>query len=100
MKEINEQNKDSILKGKKVVVVKFGHQFCPPCKIYDRILNSLPTDLELYSCDTMNNPDWIATLGMRSVPTTIVFYNGLEVTRMSGVQSEETVIELFKKYDR
>lgn len=95
MKEINEQNKDGILKGKKVVV-KFGHQFCPPCKMYDQILNSLPTELELYSCDTMDNPDWTAALGMRSVPTTILFDNGHEMSRMSGVQSKETVLKLFE----
>lgn len=95
MKKINEQNKDSILKDKKVVV-KYGHNFCPPCKMYVQILNTLPTDLELYSCDTIDNPDWANKLAIRAVPTTILFDNGQEVSRMSGVQSKETVLKLFE----
>jgi thiol-disulfide isomerase/thioredoxin len=40
MKEINEQNKEHILKGKKVVV-KFGAPWCNSCKMYDQVLDIL-----------------------------------------------------------
>lgn len=95
MKTINTQNKELILKDKKVVV-KFGHQFCNPCKIYEQMLNTLPPELELYSCDTMENVEWASSLGLRAVPTTILFDNGQEVSRLVGIQSKDTVLKLFE----
>jgi thioredoxin 1 len=95
MKNINEQNREHILNGKKAVV-KYGHQFCNPCKIYEQMLNTLPPELELYSCDTMENVEWASSLGLRAVPTTILFDNGQEVSRLVGVQSKETVLKLFE----
>lgn len=95
MMTINEQNKEQILKDKKVVV-KFGHQFCNPCKIYEQMLNTLPPELELYSCNTMENVDWASSLGLRAVPTTILFDNGLEVSRLVGIQTKENIIKLFE----
>lgn len=94
MKEINEQNKEHILKGKKVVV-KFGAPWCNPCKMYDQVLDILYSH-EIYSCDVDMNTDWANKLSIRAVPTTILFDNGVEVRRLIGNQTKETVLKLFE----
>lgn len=94
MKEINEQNKDSILKGKKVVV-KFGASWCGPCKMYDQVLDTLYSH-DVYSCDVDANTNWANKLVIRAVPTTILFDNGVEVHRLVGVQTKETVLKLLE----
>lgn len=94
MKKINEQNKELILKDKKVVV-KYSGEWCQPCKNYDRILAPI-TDHEIYTCDVDENPVWTNQLNIRSIPTTILFDNGVEVRRLQGVQQIQTIIKLFE----
>ncbi len=97
MKNITQDNKDQILSENTKVVVKFGATWCGPCKAYDKILESIKDEnLAIYSCDVDDAPDWFKDLGIRAIPATLVFENGVEISRLSGVQSVDTVLKLLE----
>jgi thioredoxin-like negative regulator of GroEL len=52
--------------------------------------------MKYISCDVDTNTDWANKLSIRAVPTTILFDNGVEVRRLTGIQSKETVLKLFE----
>jgi thioredoxin 1 len=95
MKKINEQNKELILKDKKVVV-KYSAVWCGPCKMYNEVLKNIGDQYEIYTCDVDENPAWTNQLNIRSIPTTILFDNGVEVRRLQGIQQIQTIIKLFE----
>ena len=95
MKKITQENKDQILTDNPKVVVKFGASWCGPCKAYDRILYSIQSDdLPLYSCEVEDATEWFTELGIKAVPATLVFENGVEVNRLGGIQSADTIAKL------
>jgi thioredoxin 1 len=95
MKKITQENKDQILTDNPKVVVKFGASWCGPCKAYDRILDSIQSDdLPLYSCEVEDATEWFKELGIKAIPATLVFENGVEVERRGGVQSADVITKL------
>lgn len=96
MKKITKENRQEVLNDNPKLVIKVGATWCGPCKTYDQILKVLPDTLAVYSCDMDDNADWVAELRINAVPTTILFENGVEIKRMTGVQSVETIASLLR----
>lgn len=95
MKKITTETKDTILNNTAKVVVKFGATWCGPCRSYDQAIASLDADnIEFYSCDVDSNAHWVSSLSIRGIPATILFENGVETKRLTGVQTPNTIIEL------
>lgn len=94
MKKLTAENRHKILSSGKKIVVKIGASWCGPCKMYDKTLETLPEDIELYSFDIDDDNEWAKELRITSVPTTVVVNDGVEEKRLTGIQSKETVLSL------
>jgi thioredoxin 1 len=74
------------------VMVAFTATFCGPCRMYKPTFNKLSesSQIPMYimSVDEHGNQDYAVQLGIRAVPTTKLFSNGVEMFSKPGMMSE------------
>ncbi len=80
------------------VLVDFSAPWCPPCKAMAAVLNEFARKLDegvrVVSLDVGSNTRVPALYQIMVVPTVIVFRDGLERRRESGLLSRERLQEL------
>jgi len=85
-------NFDSIINDSRPVIVDFHALWCSPCKMQSPILKELATELgesvRVIKIDVDTNNQIAGRYNVQSVPTIIVFKNGKQVWRQSGVVSK------------
>jgi len=88
-------------KQKGLALVDFGAPWCAPCRLQEPILHRLAAQFEGRASFAAVNIDEnrlaAINLGIRGVPTLILFRNGKEVLRFVGLQSEDTLSEALNK---
>lgn len=97
--DINNENFDNeVLKHKGVVIMDFYGTWCMPCKILAPIVDKVVEEqgIKLAKVDVDSNTELVKKFGIMSVPTLIVFKDGVEVSKSSGVVSENRILELIK----
>ncbi|MCL2409576.1 MAG: thioredoxin [Oscillospiraceae bacterium] len=85
---------DTISKGK--VLVDFWADWCGPCKILAPIFEELAAELSgnvsIAKVDIDQETTLAARYSVMSIPTVILFTDGLESKRFVGVQPKETYL--------
>lgn len=92
----------NVLKETKPVIVEFYSDSCIPCKQMASILGDLEEDYEDKISVCKVNVTYDETLvneyQVMSSPTTLVFYDGLEKARVTGIVKKDQLIELVTAY--
>ena len=97
MISVNEANYGEVVLASKLpVLLDVYADWCPPCRRIAPLIEQLAVELEgravVAKLDSEANPNLIARLGINSLPTFLVFNEGVEVHRMVGLQSRETLL--------
>ena len=83
---------DSIINDSRPVIVDFHALWCSPCKMQSPILKELATELgeriRVIKIDVDSNNQIASRFNVQSVPTLIIFKDGKQVWRQSGVVSK------------
>lgn len=83
---------DSIINDSRPVIVDFHALWCSPCKMQSPILKEVAAELgervRVIKIDVDSNNQIASRYGVQSVPTIIIFKNGKQVWRQSGVVSK------------
>lgn len=86
MEKFNE-----IIKGEGLTLVDFFATWCGPCKMMHPVLEQLKDELgesvRVIKIDVDKNMDLSIQYRIQSVPTLMLFKNGVAVWRQSGVMS-------------
>ena len=89
------------LKKRGLALVDFSAPWCAPCRLQEPIIRQLADQFTGKAVIAEVNIDasreMAASLGIRSIPTLILFINGKEVQRFVGLQSEATLSEALEK---
>ncbi len=84
------------------VLVDFWAQWCAPCKVLLPILEKITTgyqgELLLAKVDCDIDQEIVARLGIKSLPTVVLFKDGKPVDGFTGAQSEADIRTLLSKY--
>ncbi len=92
--EINEHSFDKVTNNG-VALVDFFATWCAPCKSQTPIINELEKQFKgrawVAKMDVDENKKTAGHLGISSIPTVIVFKNGIEVERFIGLQTQRTL---------
>ena len=83
---------DSLIHDIRPVVVDFHALWCSPCKMQSPILkevaNELGDRIKVIKIDVDQNSEIAGRYNIQSVPTLIMFKNGKQIWRQSGVVSK------------
>lgn len=78
------------------VLVDFHATWCGPCKVMSPILNDVKDELgervKIIKIDIDRNQKLASQLGVRGVPTFILYKSGKQVWRQSGVISKNELV--------
>jgi thioredoxin 1 len=89
---------NEIIQSDKPVLVDFFATWCGPCQMLAPILKDVKTNLgervSIIKIDVDKNQAVAAQYQVRGVPTMILFQNGKQLWRQSGVLSKEEIIKI------
>lgn len=86
-----------IIDSEKPVLIDFYATWCGPCQMLGPILkdvkDSLGERVSIIKVDVDKNQELAAMQQVRGVPTMLLFQNGKQLWRQSGVLSKEEIIK-------
>ncbi len=91
-----------IIKDSTPVLVDFHADWCGPCKVMAPILKEAKTSLgnavKIIKIDVDKNEALATKYQVKGVPTLILFKNGEQLWRQSGVIQKDEIIKLIKSH--
>lgn len=98
--KITESNFDSFVESG-VALIDVKAEWCGPCKMLSPIIDELAgeyTNVKIGKMDADECKDKAIDLGVRSIPTIIIFKDGVEVERNTGSLPKNRLKSLIDKH--
>ena len=102
MNNFNDNDFEEKIKKEEISVIQFSASWCSPCKALTPVLEKLSSDYEgrdtfWYADVEEGGINTGSAMGIRGVPSTILFKRGVEVDRLVGFPGEAKVKEFLDK---
>jgi thioredoxin 1 len=86
---------DKINESELPIVVVYGTSWCTPCTnlmvILAQIQKEIPDKIKICKMNIEDNPNIPSQLGIRTIPTMIIFKNGVKIAQKAGMDSKENI---------
>jgi thioredoxin 1 len=95
----SENFEEEVVKSDKPVLLDFWSPWCGPCKMLSPVVDKVAEETEDIKVGKVNvddNEDLAMKFKTMSIPTLIVFKDGVEVNRSVGVISKSEILDLVK----
>ena len=93
---------NNIINSETPVLVDFHADWCGPCKMLAPILKQVKEEmgnnLKIVKIDVDKNQSLASTYQVRGVPTMLLFKNGKQVWRQSGVLQKNDILRIVQQY--
>jgi len=97
---LTEQNFQQQTRNK-IVLVDFWASWCAPCRMMAPVLNEVASELnestQVGKVDIQQFQSLANKFKVRSIPTLILFKNGVEINRFVGIKSKEFLLKEIAK---
>lgn len=96
----NSNFKGEVIESKGLVLVDFWADWCGPCKMLAPILEELSGETEAKICkvNVDDSGDLAGDYGIRSIPTMIIFKDGVKVDQIVGLRQKSELLEKLNSY--
>jgi len=95
--ELGNNNYQTFVTGNKLVLIDVHTSWCQPCRQIAPIVDELSVDylgkLSVGKLDADKNSEITTELGIRSIPTLLIYKDGEIVERLVGLQSKSKLKE-------
>ncbi|GGH22007.1 thioredoxin [Paenibacillus segetis] len=104
IQRVTEQEFDSNLSKQGLTLVDFDAPWCPPCKVLSPILEQLHFEQDgkinvlKVNCD--DSPALASKYSVMSMPTVILFQDGVPVEKLVGLRPKEVYSHMIAKYEK
>ncbi len=93
---------ETLTRQARVVLVEFYGTWCPHCRkmmpVVDEVKELLAGRAEVFQLDIDQNTETSDALGVTSVPTFIIYRDGVEQTRFTGEMDGQELLEKVETY--
>lgn len=102
-KEITDSNfQTDVLESDKAVLVDFWAEWCGPCRMIAPTVEAVAEEYSgkagVYKMNVDENTTIPNQLGIRGIPTLIVFKGGQEQERIVGAVNRDAIAKVMEKY--
>jgi|TARA_B100001758_G_scaffold37045_1_gene28293 thioredoxin len=91
---------NEIIEENKLVIIDFWAEWCGPCRAYGPVFEGVSEDFPdvvFAKVDTEAEQELAGSFGIRSIPTTVAFKDGIGVFMQPGALPEEALRDLIGK---
>lgn len=93
-----------LIKSTPLVLVDFSATWCGPCQqlgpILEGVAKQMGQKVRIVKIDVDKNQGIATKMNVRGVPTMILYKNGQQVWRQSGVLPENELVKLIEGYSK
>lgn len=99
---LNNENFEQVVQNNNLVLVDVFASWCGPCRTLSPIIDQISTEFEgqvtVGKIDADESRSTIVDLGVRNIPTLILYKNGEIVERTAGLLSKEKISEMLNNH--
>ena len=99
--QFTDRDFEEKIKNEELSIIQFSASWCAPCRSLSPVLEKLSQDYPQnfwYADVEEGGINTASAMGIKGVPSTIVFSKGLEIGRLVGFPGEVKVKEFLDKY--
>ena len=91
IKYLKEENFEEEIQ-KDIVLVDFYADWCGPCRAFGEILETVE-NIDILKVNVDEHQDIAVRFGVMSIPTIILFKNGIEVAKQVGMMQKDALLK-------